>query len=552
MEVNFLYCSVLSTALSFVGLQWWAGTIKVDGKDWIGIVLGSSFNLILVVNFGINLFFLLLVCLKSVFFETLHASESRKIAERTVNYLLYKGAPLALVVPSNVSQFFIWPSWLVIITSLKIFESMARDRLERLNASPSVTPLKYLRVYSALLFVLFTDLFWMKLCLLIYKSYNSSLFLLLFFEPLSIAFETLQGIMVYGFQLFEIWRQHLLDKGDDCFIFSFLRGLGCKKTNQLITNWIEKVTVSELRGVLVRNLGFVLDMGSLLMSLNHYLTIICLRGISFHFADVFLLMNLRQGLLSAIFMRVKTFIKLRKALNSLDKSLSDASYEEICAFNDECAICRGAMCRAKKLSCNHLFHLACLRSWLDQGFTEIYSCPTCRRPLFLSNQTQRSEQTPVHPNPRSSPFLRGAGLDQGWIPPAWQSNNNQSDAASSSTSSNPLNPLGLSGVQMMMRQLTSATDTNLPHNNANNPSSSSSSGPYSGLRNDRNALGSGLRIRSNNNINNNNSSRRSGAEMLSMVSRVREVLPHVHEELIIQDLLRTNNINITVNNLLVQ
>ena len=41
------------------------------------------------------------------------------------------------------------------------------------------------------------------------------------------------------------------------------------------------------------------------------------------------------------------------------------------------------MAKAKKLHCNHLFHLACLRSWLDQGLNEVYSCPTCRKPLFL-------------------------------------------------------------------------------------------------------------------------------------------------------------------------
>jgi autocrine motility factor receptor len=41
------------------------------------------------------------------------------------------------------------------------------------------------------------------------------------------------------------------------------------------------------------------------------------------------------------------------------------------------------MAKAKRLHCNHLFHLGCLRSWLDQGLNEVYSCPTCRKPLFV-------------------------------------------------------------------------------------------------------------------------------------------------------------------------
>ena len=44
--------------------------------------------------------------------------------------------------------------------NLQIFQSLARDWLERLNASPSVTPLKYFRVFSALLMVLSADFLW--------------------------------------------------------------------------------------------------------------------------------------------------------------------------------------------------------------------------------------------------------------------------------------------------------------------------------------------------------------------------------------------------------
>lgn len=41
-----------------------------------------------------------------------------------------------------------------------MFQALARDRLERLNASPSTTPWAYFRVYSVLLVVLTVDVFW--------------------------------------------------------------------------------------------------------------------------------------------------------------------------------------------------------------------------------------------------------------------------------------------------------------------------------------------------------------------------------------------------------
>lgn len=42
----------------------------------------------------------------------------------------------------------------------QMFQALARDRLERLNASPSATPMTYFRVYSVLLLVLFVDILW--------------------------------------------------------------------------------------------------------------------------------------------------------------------------------------------------------------------------------------------------------------------------------------------------------------------------------------------------------------------------------------------------------
>ncbi|KAL0363888.1 UNVERIFIED_CONTAM: ERAD-associated E3 ubiquitin-protein ligase HRD1B [Sesamum angustifolium] len=52
----------------------------------------------------------------------------------------------------------------------------------------------------------------------------------------------------------------------------------------------------------------------------------------------------------------------------------DATPEELNASDATCIICREEMTVAKKLSCGHLFHVHCLRSWLERQNT----CPTCR------------------------------------------------------------------------------------------------------------------------------------------------------------------------------
>lgn len=43
-----------------------------------------------------------------------------------------------------------------------------------------------------------------------------------------------------------------------------------------------------------------------------------------------------------------------------------------------CIICREEMTTAKKLLCGHLFHVHCLRSWLERQHT----CPTCRAQII--------------------------------------------------------------------------------------------------------------------------------------------------------------------------
>ncbi|CAN6183386.1 unnamed protein product [Urochloa humidicola] len=560
--VNCLYVAAASTAASAAALQWWASSL-LDGEDgaggdgdWLAAVLRSRVTVALLANLAAHAFLVVILALKTLFFVKLTSLETRKVLEHIINYVIYKGTFLPLVVPPSSQQIILWLTWLVILCSLKMFQSLARERLEQLNASPSATPSKYFRVYSALLLVLSADLIWMKFCVGFCSSCNSKLFWLLFFEPLSIAFDTLQSIMVYGFQLFDIWQRHVMESGADFLDFqkSYKQAAG---------------SFSEWRGKLTRNFGFAIDLISLLMSLGHYSMIFWLRGMAFHLVDAVLLLNLR-ALIVSFLKRIKTYIKLRNALSSLDGALPDATYDEICAYDDECAICRGPMAQAKKLSCNHLFHLACLRSWLDQGLMEGYSCPTCRRPLTVSSEgptrpttaevanVQRiaeqltmglnqhrapGNEHPVEQQNPSDPVWRGAGLDASWVPP-WSSAVMDNPGSSSAVRS-----VGLTGVQMMMRQLASVTD-NYGHADGTwnlwpEPMAGSSLVPSTSSVPD-NASATGLRLRGTAGTNRNGSL----SEVLTMVDRVREVLPHIPDELIIEDLMRTNNINATVNNLL--
>ncbi|XWS36947.1 hypothetical protein CRYUN_Cryun19dG0001500 [Craigia yunnanensis] len=625
MGVSYLAISAVSTALSFVGLQFWT-EVSLDKLQTHGLIsenfihtenvnhalellLGSYSTVALLANFVLNVFILLILSLKTVFFSEFYPSETRKLVERLINYVIYKGTFLPLVIPPTVFQAGLWSIWLTIICCLKMFQALARDRLERLNASPSATPWAYFRVFSVFLFVLSFNFFcsvsifvacpsdhqrnngkmgdgkyywslynivkssytnnlvyWIGhrskgpqhkiwLSFVLYKTLNSSMFLLLFFEPLSIAFETMQAILVHGFQLLEI-SLHSVGNSADC-------------QRAKLFDLSAAGSFWEWKGILIRNLGFFLDMATLLMALGHYVLIWWLHGMAFHLVDAVLFLNIR-ALLSAIVKQIR-------------------------AYDDECAICREPMAKAKKLHCNHLFHLSCLRSWLDPGLNKVYSCPTCRKPNFLGrteneanfrtgevlsdeqftrqinsgldrqNMPDNTLPTGVFPNQMQNPVegnpWRSAGLDSGWLH-SWP--NQSVDGAGPSTS---MRSVGLGRVHMMMRHLASVGETYAqtahedtawslwPMSPSQAAASASLVPPSVGGRYPGSAGSLQTRTASrtvNDNI----------ANILAMAETVREVLPHVPDEIIfqiitilsfdtrnLQDLQRTNSVSVTVNNL---
>lgn len=101
--------------------------------------------------------------------------------------------------------------------------------------------------------------------------------------------------------------------------------------------------------------------------------------------------------------RLASFIRYLRITRRLDESLQDATPEEI-EHAGSCLICREAMVAGKKLPCAHVFHIDCLRSWLQHQ----QSCPLCRtdipepRPVApaLAQEAPRGNAGHPAPDPR--------------------------------------------------------------------------------------------------------------------------------------------------------
>ena len=97
-----------------------------------------------------------------------------------------------------------------------------------------------------------------------------------------------------------------------------------------------------------------------------------------------------------MYLSVKAFQKAlndvilsRRAIRNMNTLYPNATPEELASVDNVCIICREEMIgngSAKKLPCNHIFHVSCLRSWFQRQQT----CPTCR--LNILNQSTTSQQ----------------------------------------------------------------------------------------------------------------------------------------------------------------
>lgn len=127
--------------------------------------------------------------------------------------------------------------------------------------------------------------------------------------------------------------------------------------------------------------------------------------------------------LRSFFKRIADFVRYRNATRDMNERYPDATVEDI-GREDVCIICREEMrpwqqpnnegapgteglrparhparavderLRPKKLPCGHVLHFGCLRSWLERQ----QICPTCRRPVLVTNRLTIVPQNAPAPN----------------------------------------------------------------------------------------------------------------------------------------------------------
>ncbi|KAJ3353004.1 E3 ubiquitin-protein ligase hrd1 [Entophlyctis luteolus] len=136
----------------------------------------------------------------------------------------------------------------------------------------------------------------------------------------------------------------------------------------------------------------------LFIDLFKLIAYLCFFGLIMHFYG-FPLHIIRDlyMILRSFIQRCKDLIQYHRATRNMNDRYPDATAADLAATDGVCIICREEMTAEnavaggqqqnqqpnrnavpKKLACGHIFHMNCLRSWLERQ----QSCPTCRRSVL--------------------------------------------------------------------------------------------------------------------------------------------------------------------------
>jgi E3 ubiquitin-protein ligase synoviolin len=168
--------------------------------------------------------------------------------------------------------------------------------------------------------------------------------------------------------------QYTLKNGRSVLIlFGFEFGLLVISAFNLICRYILHLIDSRLANGL-KSKGLYVMLVDLICDALRFVTYV------FFFSLVFVYYGLPLHIIREVWMafhtfqtKLSSFIRYIQLTNNLDKRLDNATTEEM-AESGDCLICREGMETGKKLPCGHVFHLDCLRMWLQHQ----QSCPLCR------------------------------------------------------------------------------------------------------------------------------------------------------------------------------
>ncbi|KAK6119150.1 hypothetical protein DH2020_047082 [Rehmannia glutinosa] len=282
----------------------------------------AKISVVLLLNMGLVGMCIMWQLTKKLFLGTLREAEVERLNEMSWREVM----EILFAITIFRQDFSV--TFLAMVTALLLIKSLhwlAQKRVEYIETTPTVSKLSHIRIVSFMVFLLLVDgIFLYNSIKCLVETRQASISLFFCFEYMILAMTTVSTFVKYIFHI----------------------------SDTLMEGQWEKKSVYTFYMELIRDL--------IHLTLNYGVPLHLIRELFETFR------NFR--------VRVTDYIRYRKITSNMNDRFPDATPEELIATDATCIICREEMTAAKKLVCGHLFHVHCLRSWLERQNT----CPTCR------------------------------------------------------------------------------------------------------------------------------------------------------------------------------
>jgi len=340
----------------------------------------SHSNASILVLFSMAIYIFIIVCkiIQKIFFGPLRAIEIEHLYEKS----WYAVTELCLALTVFRGEFSVkFALLLTILIISKIFHWLMQDRIDFMEQGINQSLLFHVRICSVIIILLLLDTLMLAWSLDYTLKFGISMVIVLGFEYTTLWANALTGLLKYILHSIDLRREEPWES-KSMYIFYI----------DLVKEFFILVCYVVFFAVIVHRYGLPLH-----LIRDLYVTF---RSFIQHCRDL---------------------IHYKKATRNMNERYPNATAEDLNENDNICIICREEMTVQadnnssdvpKKLRCGHIFHLRCLKSWLERQ----QSCPTCRCSLLDNNDNN---------NTRNAQPQAAAGQAQAQAQQAQQNNEGQ-------------------------------------------------------------------------------------------------------------------------------
>jgi len=340
----------------------------------------SHSNASILVLFSMAIYIFIIVCkiIQKIFFGPLRAIEIEHLYEKS----WYAVTELCLALTVFRGEFSVkFALLLTILIISKIFHWLMQDRIVKMEQGINQSLLFHVRICSVIIILLLLDTLMLAWSLDYTLKFGISMVIVLGFEYTTLWANALTGLLKYILHSIDLRREEPWES-KSMYIFYI----------DLVKEFFILVCYVVFFAVIVHRYGLPLH-----LIRDLYVTF---RSFIQHCRDL---------------------IHYKKATRNMNERYPNATAEDLNENDNICIICREEMTVQadnnssdvpKKLRCGHIFHLRCLKSWLERQ----QSCPTCRCSLLDNNDNN---------NTRNAQPQAAAGQAQAQAQQAQQNNEGQ-------------------------------------------------------------------------------------------------------------------------------